>query len=292
MVAPRAIYLPLGGAGEIGMNAYVYGYGEPGKERLILVDLGVTFPDMDGTPGVNLILPDITWLKKRRDRLEGIFITHAHEDHVGAIGHFYEQLGVPIYARAFTSNIARRKLEEYGIGPEAVKTVGPWPEKVKAGPFEVSFLPISHSIPESSGLVLDCPDGRIVHTGDFKLDRTPLVGEAFDPDLWAEVAKPGVKALVCDSTNIFSPHAGRSEATLGGDIEKLISSATGMVVATTFASNVARVKTLAEAGDRAGRSIVLLGRAMRRMVEASMETGVLKDFPNVIAPEDAAQLPR
>ncbi|WP_116597230.1 ribonuclease J [Primorskyibacter marinus] len=292
MVAQRAIYLPLGGAGEIGMNAYVYGYGKPDQERLILVDLGVTFPDMDGTPGVNLILPDITWLKERRDRLEAIFITHAHEDHVGAVGHFYEQLGVPIYARAFTSNIARRKLEEYGIGAEAVKTVGAWPEKVKTGPFEVSFLPISHSIPESSALVLDCPDGRIVHTGDFKLDQTPLVGEAYDPALWAEVAKPGVKALVCDSTNVFSPHAGRSEATLGPDIEKLVSDATGMVVATTFASNVARVKTLAEAGDRAGRSICLLGRAMRRMIEASIETGVLTNFPTVIGPEDAVQMPR
>lgn len=292
MSAERLIYLPLGGAGEIGMNAYVYGYGKEGEERFILVDIGVTFPDMDGTPGVDLILPDISWLKERRNQLEAIFITHAHEDHVGAVGHLYEQLGAPIYCRAFTANIARRKLEEYAIEGKAVRTVSPWPEIVKAGPFEVGFLPISHSIPESSGLVIDSPDGRVLHTGDFKLDETPLVGEPFDEALWRDVAKDGVKALVCDSTNVFSPHAGRSEASVGPEIEKLIAAQPGMVVATTFASNVARVKTLAEAGARAGRSIVLLGRAMRRMIEAAIETGVLADFPTVVSAEDALQMPR
>ncbi len=286
------IYLPLGGAGEIGMNAYVYGYGAPGKERLILVDLGVTFPDMDGTPGVDLILPDMTWLKENAHRLEAIFITHAHEDHVGAVAHFYEDLGAPVYARVFTANIARRKMEEHGLPGEAVRTVSAWPEQIEAGPFKVSFLPISHSIPESASLVIDGPDGRIVHSGDFKLDPEPVVGEAFDPELWADVCKDGVKVLVCDSTNVFSPHAGRSESTLSDDITSLVAGAKGMVVATTFASNVARVKTLAIAGKRAGRSVVLLGRAMRRMVEAAVETGVLRDFPKVVSPEDAQSIPR
>ena len=292
MSSKRMIYLPLGGAGEIGMNAYVYGYGAPGKERLILVDLGVTFPDMDGTPGVDLILPDVTWLKENRDRLEAIFITHAHEDHVGAVAHFYEDLGAPVYARAFTANIARRKMEEHGLPAEAVTTASAWPEQIEAGPFRVGFLPISHSIPESAALVIDGPDGRAIHSGDFKLDPDPVVGEAFDPDLWAEVCKDGVKVLVCDSTNVFSPHAGRSESSLSDDITALVSGAKGMVVATTFASNVARLKTLATAGKRAGRSVVLLGRAMRRMVEASIETGVLRDFPKVVSPEDAQDIPR
>ena len=292
MSSERMIYLPLGGAGEIGMNAYVYGYGAPGKERLILVDLGVTFPDMDGTPGVDLILPDVTWLKENRDRLEAIFITHAHEDHVGAVAHFYENLGAPVYARAFTANIARRKMEEHGLPAEAVTTASAWPEQIEAGPFRVGFLPISHSIPESAALVIDGPDGRVIHSGDFKLDPDPVVGEAFDPDLWAEVCKDGVKVLVCDSTNVFSPHAGRSESSLSDDITALVSGAKGMVVATTFASNVARLKTLATAGKRAGRSVVLLGRAMRRMVEASIETGVLRDFPKVVSPEDAQEIPR
>ncbi len=292
MSSERLIYIPLGGAGEIGMNAYVYGYGKPDQERLILVDLGVTFPDMDTTPGVDLILPDITWLKERRDRLEAIFITHAHEDHVGAVGHFWESLGAPIHARAFTANIARRKMEEHGHSEQTVKTASAWPEQIAAGPFKVGFLPVSHSIPESSALVIDCPEGRLIHTGDFKLDETPVVGEAFDRALWEEVAKDGVKALVCDSTNVFSRHPGRSESTVGPEIEKLVAGARGMVVATTFASNVARVKTLAEAGERAGRSIVLLGRAMRRMIEAAVETGVLKGFPSVISPEDAGSVPR
>ncbi len=292
MSTERLIYLPLGGAGEIGMNAYVYGYGKPGQERLILVDLGVTFPDMDTTPGVDLIHADISWLQERADRLDAVFVTHAHEDHVGAVAHCYEALGAPIYARAFTANIARRKMEEHGHPEDAVQTVSAWPEQISVGPFTVGFLPVSHSIPESAALVIDTPEGRIVHSGDFKLDANPVVGEPFDPDLWAEVATTGVKALVCDSTNVFSPHDGRSESEVGPEITKLVENASGMVVATTFASNVARVKTLAEAGQKAGRSVVLLGRAMRRMIEAATETGILSDFPKVISAEEAVDVPR
>lgn len=292
MSMERAVYLPLGGAGEIGMNCYVYGYGAEGQERFIVVDLGVTFPDMDSSPGVDLILPDVTWLEDRKDRIDAIFITHAHEDHVGAVGHLYDRLRAPIYARAFTANIARRKLEEYGIDPDVVKTVSAYPETVQVGLFKVAFVPISHSIPESSGLVIDTPGGRLVHSGDFKIDETPLVGEPFDRDLWAEIAKPGVKALVCDSTNVFSANEGRSEATVGPEIEKLIAGVEGMVVATTFASNIARVKTLAEAGVAAGRSVCLMGRAMSRMIEAAVETGILADFPALVSAEDAVEIPR
>lgn len=288
----RLIYLPLGGAGEIGMNAYVYGYGPADDERLIVVDLGVTFPDMDSTPGVDLILPDVSWLADRADRIEGIFITHAHEDHVGAVGHLYGRLKAPIFARAFTANLARRKLEEHGIAPDAVRVVDGWPETVEAGPFRLGFLPVSHSIPESAGLVIDTPAGRVVHTGDFKIDVTPVVGEAFDRELWAGVAEGGLKALVCDSTNVFSAHPGRSELSIGPEIEKLVAEAQGMVVATTFASNVARLKTLAEAGRRAGRSICLLGRAMQRMVEAAKQTGLLTDFPPTVSAEEALDIPR
>ncbi|MEC7299275.1 MAG: ribonuclease J, partial [Pseudomonadota bacterium] len=293
MTTERLIYLPLGGAGEIGMNAYVYGYGAPGKERLILVDIGVAFPDMDSTPGVDLIFADITWLEERRDRLEAVFITHAHEDHVGAIGHLFERLGGPkVYARAFTANIARGKLAEYGIGDNAVTVANAWPDQIKAGPFNISFLPISHSIPESSALVIDSPEGRVIHTGDFKLDTDPVVGDPFDEDLWREVSAPGVRALVCDSTNVFTTYPGRSEVIVGPEITKLVNQSTGMFVATTFASNVARVSTLAHAGQAAGRSICLLGRAMRRMIEASIKTGVLSDFPTVVSPEDAKNIPR
>ena len=278
------------------MNAYVYGYGKPGKERLILVDLGVTFPDMDTTPGVNLIMPDISWLVENVDRLEAIFITHAHEDHVGAVGRLYSKLKAPIHARPFTRYHAQRKLEEAGQVPEVVVAAGVYPQVIEAGPFKVSYLPLSHSIPESAGLIIDTPAGRIVHTGDFKLDETPVLGDAFDEDLWREVAKPKngqrVKALVCDSTNVFSPAPGRSEAEVGPELIELLKNAPHMVVATTFASNVARVKQLAEAGKAAGRSICLLGRAMRRMIQAGIETGVLDDFPTTVTPEDARDIPR
>ncbi|NRB02680.1 MAG: ribonuclease J [Rhodobacteraceae bacterium] len=292
MSSDRLFYLPLGGAGEIGMNAYVYGYGPEDQERLIVVDLGVSFPDMDSSPGVDLILPDIAWLEDRKDRIDGVFITHAHEDHIGAVALTYDRLGAPIYARPFTANIARRKMDEHGHPEDAINVVASWPDQIEAGPFSVGFVPISHSIPESAGLVIDTPAGRLVHSGDFKLDPTPIVGEPFDADVWGQIAKSGVKALVCDSTNVFSPNAGRSEVELGPNIAELFREASGMVVATTFASNVARLKTLAEAGTAAGRSICLLGRAMRRMIEAAVEEGVLKDFPSTVSPEDAKHIPR
>ncbi|MGR3401610.1 MBL fold metallo-hydrolase, partial [Paracoccus sp. (in: a-proteobacteria)] len=151
-MAERLIYLPLGGAGEIGMNAYVYGYGAPGKERLILVDLGVTFGDMDSSPGIDLIMPDLTWLEQNRDRLEAIFVTHGHEDHIGALGHLWSRLDVPIYARQFTGTLCRLKLEEQGLPGEAVNITGPRPEVTQVGPFTVQFVPVSHSIPESAAL--------------------------------------------------------------------------------------------------------------------------------------------
>lgn len=293
MSGERLIYMPLGGAGEIGMNAYVYGYGRPGQERLIVVDLGVTFGDMDGTPGIDLILPDTAWLAERRDRIEAIFITHAHEDHVGALGLVWDRLRAPIFARRFTAAIARLKLDERGGVPDsALRVVGAWPETVEAGPFRVGFVPISHSIPESAGLVIDTPLGRIVHSGDFKIDPTPVVGEPFDAGLWEEIGRGGVRALVCDSTNVFSPHPGRSEATLTDSMAALLREAKGMVVATTFASNVARLQTLANAAAASGRSVCLLGRAMRRMVETSIETGLLTQFPRTVAPEEATQIPR
>ena len=286
------IYVPLGGAGEIGLNSYIYGYGPPEKERFIIVDLGVSFPDMETTPGVDLILPDISWIRERRDRLEGILITHAHEDHIGAVGHLWEELRVPVYCRAFTAHIARLKMNDALLPENSVRTVQAWPERTKLGPFEVGFVPVSHSIPESSSLVIDTPAGRIVHTGDFKIDKTPGVGEPFDRKVWNDISRDGVKALICDSTNVFSKQEGRSEATISMPLQDLIENAKRLVVATTFGSNVARLKTLAEAGVKAGRSVCLLGRAMRRMIDASVDTGVLSDFPSLISPEDALQVPR
>jgi ribonuclease J len=293
MKANRLIYLPLGGAGEIGMNAYVYGYGPEDKERLILVDLGVTFPDMDTTPGVDLIMPDIAWLEARKDRLEAIFITHAHEDHIGAVAHYWSRFKCPVYARRFTATIGRLKFDEHGHPKDAITVVEARPDVVKAGPFDVQFVPVSHSVPESSALIIDSAAGRIVHSGDFKLDASPLVGEAWDPDMFQAIARERpVKALMCDSTNVFSLHPGRSESTLRDPLRDLIKSQRGMVVATTFASNVARLKSLAEAAVAADRTVCLLGRAMRRMVTAAEQSGVLKGFPKTVSPEEAQDVPR
>lgn len=180
MKSERLIYLPLGGAGEIGMNAYVYGYGAPGKERLILVDMGVTFPDMDGAPGVEVIMPDITWLEERASRLEAIFITHAHEDHIGALGHLWPKLKAKVYARKFTAAIGKLKMDEQGHPADAIVTVGARPDVVEAGPFRVQFVPLSHSIPESAALIIDSPAGRVVHSG---------ISSSTGRRLWA---KPGM----------------------------------------------------------------------------------------------------
>ena len=292
MSKDRLIYLPLGGAGEIGMNLYVYGYGPKDNERLIVVDLGVAFPDMDTTPGVDLIFPDISWLKDRRNQLDAIFITHAHEDHIGALGHLWSELGAPVYARNFTSKIARRKLEDNGQSGRIVNVVSSWPDTTKVGPFEVSYLPVPHSIPESSALVIDTPKGRLIHSGDFKLDENPVVGEAFDHEMWQKVCSSGIRAFICDSTNVFSENEGRSESEVAPEIKKLIENCSEMVVATTFASNVARIKSIAEAAEEAGRSVCLMGRAMKRMIEVSLEAGVLSDFPNLISTEHAKEVPK
>jgi ribonuclease J len=289
----RLIYLPLGGAGEIGMNAYVYGWGPEDRERLILVDCGVTFPDMDSAPGVDVIMADMAWLIERASRLEAIFITHAHEDHIGAVAHLWPQLKAPVYARKFTAALGRLKLEEAGLPKETIRTVEPRPATVTAGPFTVQFQPVSHSIPESAALVIDCPGGRIVHSGDFKLDPDPRVGEPWDPAAFAAIAaERPVKALMCDSTNVFSSHPGRSESSLPGPVAELVRRSPGLFVATTFASNIARLKTLAEAGVAAGRTVCLLGRAMQRMVKVGQETGILTGFPSTVPVEEAVQIPR
>jgi ribonuclease J len=293
MSANRLIYLPLGGAGEIGMNSYVYGYGPAGKERLILVDLGVAFPDMDTSPGVDLILPDVSWLHDKLDRLEAIFITHAHEDHIGALAPLWPQLKKKVYARRFTALIGKLKFDEAGLPKDQIVTVDPRPGTVEVGPFKVQFVPVSHSIPESSALVIDTPAGRIFHSADFKIDHNPVVGEAWDDARFAEiVAERPVKAMTCDSTNVFSTHEGRSESTLGPALTDLIRSSSGMVVATTFGSNVARLKTLAEAARAADRTICVLGRSMKRMLSASEEAEVLAGFPRTVSPEEALEVPR
>jgi len=292
MSKDRLIYVPLGGAGEIGMNMYAYGYGPEGKEEFILVDVGVTFPSMDSTPGVDLIVADPGWIADQKDRIAGIIITHAHEDHIGALGMIFDQIEAPVYCRRFTSLVARAKMEDWNRDPDHITMVAAYPAMTKIGPFNVGIMPVSHSIPEASGLVIDTPVGRVVHTGDLKLDPNPVVGEPFDPDFFAEIASAGVKVLVCDSTNVFSRAPGRSEAELHDPIQQLVANAGGLVVATTFASNIARLKTLAQAGFDAGRSVCVLGRSMQRMLGFARDANVLKDFPPLVDLEHAQEIPR
>lgn len=284
----KLVYVALGGAGEIGMNLYLYGYGPVKDRRWIMVDCGLSFGDMDSAPGIELVMPDISFLDEIRDRLEGVFITHAHEDHIGALGRLWPRIKAPfISAPLFTAEIARRKMSECGQPAQLVKTAK-WDKPVKAGPFSVSFLPVTHSIPDPAMLIIDTPAGRLVHTGDFKLDPNPVIGRPTDMDRLRQIGDEGVLALMSDSTNIFEDGESGGEQPLRPHLKRLISEAPGAVAATTFASNVARLKTLAEVAVECGRSVVVAGRAMSRMIETAIETGALKGFPT-LTPDDRAR---
>ncbi|MEO1687378.1 MAG: ribonuclease J, partial [Pseudomonadota bacterium] len=284
------VFLPLGGCGEIGMNMYLYGHGRGDARRWIMVDCGVSFGDMETSPGIDLTMADPAFIAGQAERLEGIFLTHAHEDHIGALGRLWPRLRAPIYARPFTAHHIRRKLDEAGVSPKALRVVdglGP----VEAGPFTVRFQPVTHSIPETSAFVIDTPAGRILHTADFKVDADPQLGEPFDHAAFRALGDEGVDVLVCDSTNVMLEGNGGSEAEVMGPLTEIIKAAPGAVAATTFASNVARLQSLARAASQSGRAVALVGRAMGRMVDAAHETGWLKDFPTVISDEEAKSIP-
>ncbi|GMG85216.1 ribonuclease J [Paralimibaculum aggregatum] len=285
------VYTALGGAGEIGMNCYLYGLGRGSGADWIVVDLGIGFGDMETSPGVELVLPDIGFLRQISKRVKGLFVTHAHEDHIGAIPHLWASIGAPIYARPFTAELVRRKLEEAGQDTRIVREVSPG-QAVDAGRFSVRFLPITHSIPEASMLAIAAPQGTVVHSGDFKLDPDPQLGDPYDLSPYEELGREGVLALACDSTNVFLAGQAGSESEITANLRRIIRAAPGAVAATSFASNVARLKTLATAAHDVGRSIVVAGRAMRRMIEVAVETGQLKDFPPVVPDDQASQIPR
>jgi ribonuclease J len=266
------------------MNCYLYGYGHPRTRRWIMVELGLGFGDMETAPGVEVMVPDLGFILQARDRLDAIFITHAHEDHQGGIQHLWERLRVPIYARPFTAEVVRRSMAEAGLDIGAIREVD-LDQRVRAGAFEVEWFPVTHSIPESSGLAIRTPAGMIVHSGDFKLDPEPLLGKPIDMGVFDRLGEEGVLALACDSTNVFLHGAAGSEAEIVPHLEQVIAAAPRAVAATTFASNVARLRTLANAARTSGRSVVVVGRAMRRMIEIAVQTGQLTDFPTTV-PED------
>ncbi len=284
------VFAALGGAGEIGMNMYLYGVGAPKDRKWIIVDCGVTFGDMASSPGVELILPDIDFIAAQKDNLLGIFITHAHEDHIGAIGRWWRRLKAPVYCTPFTAEIAKRKLEEVGLPEKHIRTVKPH-DLISLPPFDCSFFPVTHSIPEAMALVIRTPLGTVVHSGDFKLDPTPTIGAPTDEAGLAAIGREGVLALVCDSTNVFEAGVAGSEQSVREGLRKVIGEATGAVAVTTFASNVARLQTIAEAARDCDRSVVIAGRAMQRMLEAARETGVAPNFPPIISEDKASELP-
>ena len=284
------VFAPLGGLGEIGMNAALYGFGTPKKRKWIMVDCGVAFAGAD-MPGVDLILPDPSFIEKNRKDLLGLIVTHAHEDHVGAIAALWPRLGCPVYATRFAAGLLHtRRLAEPGapdVPIHEVKQGG----RLTLGPFEIEFVPMSHSIPESNLLAIRTPAGTVVHSGDWKLDPTPGLGLSTDIERLKKIGDEGVRALVSDSTNILRDGESPSEADVAAVLREKIAGAKGRVMVTTFASNVTRLRAVCLAAQAAGRRIVLAGRAMERSLEVARECGYLDDVPELLSLESFGRLP-
>lgn len=285
------VLLPLGGAGEIGMNFNAYGFGPAHERKWIVVDCGVLFGRETDTPGVDIIMPDIRFLEEEAENVLGIVLTHAHEDHIGAIGYLWPKLRCPMYATPFTARLMEDKLYEAGLSDRVRVKKVPLGGKLELGPFDIEFVSITHSIPEPNALAIRTPLGTVVHTGDWKLDPDPLIGEATDGEAFRALGDEGVLAMVCDSTNaLVEGHSG-SEADVKTALTKLIGTLKGRVAVTGFASNVARLDTIAKAAKANGRQVALVGRSMHRLVGAARDTGYLTDFPKLIDEAEAAELP-
>ena len=283
------VFLPLGGSGEIGMNFNAYGFGPPNRRQWIVVDCGVTFGRETDSPGVDLILPDIRYLAERREDVLGIVATHAHEDHIGAIAHLWPMLKCPIYATPFTARLIEGKLAEAGLSvPVREVSLG---GSLKLGPFAIDFISITHSIPEPNLLAIRTPLGLIAHTGDWKLDPEPLLGAVTDAAAIRKLGDEGVLALVCDSTNALVPGHSGSEAQVRDSLVQLIGGLKRRIAVTAFASNVARLDSIAHAAKIHGRKLALVGRSMHKIVQAARATGYLKDFPAVLDAAEASELP-
>jgi ribonuclease J len=285
------VFAALGGVGEIGMNLGIYGFGPVDRRQWLLVDLGVSFAGPE-TPGVDLIMPDVRFLQEERAGIVGLVLTHGHEDHVGALLDLWPKLGCPVYTTPFTAALAEaRRLNEPGA-PKIPFHVVPSGGRVKIGPFDVEFLPVAHSIPDSHGLALRTPLGLVVHTGDWKIDPTPVVGNVTDPARFKALGDEGVLAVICDSTNAIRDGISPSEADVGKTLRQIIKDAPHRVAVTTFASNVARIRSVAEAAFEADREVVLVGRAMERVVMVAREQRLLDGLP-AFRPADAyGYLPR
>jgi ribonuclease J len=285
------VFLPLGGAGEIGMNLNAYGYGPPDARKWIIVDIGVTFGREDATPGIDLILPDPGYLEEHRDDIIAIVLTHAHEDHIGALAWLWPRLKAPVYATPFTAALVREKLRERNLLDRVTLNEIPLKGQLKLGPFEIDFVTLTHSIPEPNGLAIRTPLGLVWHTGDWKIDPDPLIGETTDVARLRAMAEEGVLAMVCDSTNVFVEGSTGSESEVRKKLTEVIRRRTGKVAVTAFASNVARVETTLQAARSSGRTPCLVGRSMHRIFDAARSVGLLQDAPRVIDEDEAGALP-
>lgn len=285
------VFLPLGGVGEIGMNLALYGFGPRHKRTWLAVDFGVAFAHAD-LPGVDLIFPDIAYLEAERANLAGIVVTHAHEDHFGALIDLWPRLKVPVYATAFTANLLAAKLaSEPEAVPVPITLVKPG-QRLAIGPFDVEYINVAHSIPESHALAIRTPLGTILHTGDWKLDDRPTVGLPTDVARLKAIGAEGVLALVCDSTNAMREGRSPSETDIEHELADIVKHARGRVAFTTFASNVGRIKSIALAAREAGRDVVICGRALRRVIDVAGELRMLDGLPPFLDEEAFAHLPR
>ncbi|WP_017665641.1 ribonuclease J [Porphyrobacter sp. AAP82] len=283
------LFLALGGSGEIGMNVNLYG----AQGKWIMVDLGMTFSGNE-YPGVELVFADLEFIEARAKDLIGIVLTHAHEDHIGAVPYFAGDLGVPLYATPFTADLVARKLEEAGLlGEVELNIIEDDHGQIELGPFSITYLPLAHSIAEGNALLIDTPHGRIFHTGDWKLDEEPIIGEPTTEEELRDIGAEGVLALVCDSTNVFNPNPSGSEGAVHRALMEEVARHSGKrVVVTTFASNVARLQTLGEVARETGRQICVAGRSLDRIIEVAQDNGYLADFPAPVDFETAMGLPR
>src|SRR5579872_6187842 len=289
--ASELVFVALGGLGEIGMNAALYGFGPARRRKWLMVDCGVSFAG-DDLPGIDLILPDIAFIEKAKRDLVGIVITHAHEDHIGALIDLWPRLEAPVYATRFAAGLLEaRRLSEPGA-PDIPIEVLDQGARVTIGPFDVEFIPVAHSIPESCSLAIRTLAGLVVHTGDWKIDATPLVGAPTDEARFKALGDEGVLALICDSTNVLREGESPSEADVAKSLAALVAKAKGRVLVTAFASNVARLRAAAEAGLANGRQVLVMGRAMERVIAVARECGYLSGVPAFLGMDHFDRLPR
>ena len=285
------VYCSLGGAGEIGMNLNLFGYGKPGEYKWIVVDIGVTFSD-DNIPGIEVILPNPEFIANQKENLLGIVLTHAHEDHVGAIAHLWPMLECPIYATPFTAAIVREKFKELKINIGSHLKIVKLGGNVKLGAFDIDYVTLTHSILEPNGLAITTPEGVVLHTADWKIDDDPLIGEKTDVKKLSELGKKGVLAMVCDSTNIFNLGSSGSESLVRTGLLTVLEKMKNRIVITSFASNVARMETVFKVAEKIGRQVCLVGRSMNRIYQLARQCNYLQDIKVPIDVRDAKKIPK